>query len=247
MNINLFGGSMTWKTVLRWNIGCLFMSMVVAMAGAAWAEKAEYPQSARDLPPLTVIQGGQERLISLCDAYDFHGNACPGATLGFMAVRYGLEILFGEETPNLDDLVVISRSAGGPMDLFDLVMKGEDKSQRTWPPAGIEMGAENFAFQFYRKSTMKGVTMRLRDGLWPGDWFQLREKAKDGTITEAEAEKRKRDRRHVIDTFPGMALEELFGEPEVYTFVFWGHMEQGEMDRLIREQRRASRQSQTTE
>lgn len=234
-----------WR--LRGIVAWLLVVSMISIAWTAWAEKPEYPQAARDLPPLTVIQDGQKRSISLCDAFDFHGNACPGTTLGFMAARYGLEILFGDETPNLDDLMVISRSAGGPLDFFDLAMKGEDKSQRTWPPAGIEMSAENFVFQFYRKSTMKGVTMRLRDGLWPGDWFQLRAKAKDGSITDAEAEKRKNDRRHVIDTFPGMTLEELFGEPDVFTFVLWGQVEQGEMDRLIREQRRADRQSQATE
>lgn len=229
----------TWR--LRGTAIWLLVAALITMGGSAWAEKKEYPQSARDLPPLTVIQGGQERTISLCDAYDFHGNVCPGATMGFMALRYGLELLFGTETPDLDDLMVISRSAGGPMDLFDLLMKGDDRSQRTWPPAGMKMGAENFAFQFYRKSTMQGVIVRLQDGLWPADWFELRAKQKAGTITEAEAEKRKQDRRMVVETFPRMAAEELFGKPEIFTFVAWGHLEQGELDQLIREQRRAAK------
>lgn len=227
----------------RWAAAAVLVGLMAtgAWASSALAGQGKYPASARNAPPITVLQNGELRIISMCDAYDFHGNACPGATMGFMAARYGLELLFGEETPDLDDLVVISRSAGGPMDLFDLLMKGEDRSQRTWPPAGIEMGAENFVFQFYRKSTMQGVIVRLQDGLWPADWFELREKAKDGTITGTEQEKRQQDRKRIIDEFPGMTFGELFGEPELFTFVAWGHLKQDEMDRLIREQRRAAR------
>jgi formylmethanofuran dehydrogenase subunit E len=220
---------------------CLAFFLLTGLAGAAMAGEKKYPQSALDLPPITVLQNGQERTVSLCDAYDFHGNVCPGASMGFMALRYGLELLFGAETPVLEDLVVISRSAGGPMDLLDLVMKGDDRSQRTWPPAGMEMGAENFEFQFLRKSTMQSVTVRLQDGLWPADWFELRGKAKAGTITEAEAEKRKQDRRMIVETFPRMPLDELFGVPEVKTFIAWGHIVPGEIDRHIREQRRAQK------
>ncbi|WP_031388205.1 hypothetical protein [Desulfonatronum thiodismutans] len=225
----------------RGGVVCLVMAVVVGLGSVVGAAEKKYPASALNTPPITVVQDGEIRSITMTDAYDYHGNACPGATMGFMAMRYGLELLFGEETPNLNDLLLISRSAGGPMDLFDLAMKGEDQSQRTWPPAGIEMGAENFVFQFYRKSTMQGVTFGLKDGLWPSDWFDLREKAKAGTITEAEAEKRKNDRRSVIENFPSTPPQELFTEPEVFTFVAWGHLEQGEMDRLIREQRRKAR------
>lgn len=220
----------------------LFLAVFIAFGGTAWAEKKEYPQSVRDLPPITVIQGGQERTVSLCEAFDFHGGACPGATMGFMAVRYGFELLFGDETPDMDDLVLIGMAPGGPMDVFDLLMKGEDKTKRTWPPAGITRGADNFVFQFLRKSTLQTATIRLQDGLWPDDWFELRDKHNDGTITEAEQKKRQQDRRAVIEGFPEKSFEELFGVPEMKTFIVWGHIEPGEMDRRIREQRRAARE-----
>jgi hypothetical protein len=202
----------------------------------------DYPESVKNMPPIVVVKEGRERIIRLTDVYDFHGNACPGATMVFQAVRYGLELLYGAQTPDLDDLVILSRAPGGPMDMFDFLMKGPDKSNRTWPPAGVVMAAENFNFQFLRKSTMQAVTVRLKDGLWPRDWFELRDKHRAGTITDAEKEKRKKDRGYVLSQFPGKSFEELFGEPEVYTFIAWGHMEKGEMDRLIREQRRQARE-----
>ncbi|MFW6334099.1 MAG: hypothetical protein ACOC0W_02420, partial [Desulfosalsimonas sp.] len=137
----------------------------------------------------------------------------------------------------VEDTVILSRSPGGPMDFFDVVMKGGGPANRTWPPAGIEMGAENFNFQFLRKSTLQAVNIRLQEGLWPQDWFELKKKHKAGTITRAEAEKRKADRQYILSEFPKKSFQELFGTPEIYTFIAWGHMEQTEMDRLIREQR----------
>ncbi len=211
------------------------------------AGQADCSEAARNLPPLEVIQDDESRLITLCDAYEFHGNACPGATMAFMALRYGLELLYDDQVPDVDDLVILTRAPGGPMDLFDLVMKGNDPSGRTWPPSNMVGSADNFVFQFIRKSTMQTVTFGLRDGLWPEDWFDLREKYRDGTISEDEAEKRQHDRQMVLADFPGKSFEELFGEPEVHTFVSWGHMKPGELDRLMREQRRQEREQQEVE
>lgn len=225
------------------------MGLIIGLAvvAGAWNVSAggkTYPASAENLPPLTVLQEGRERTIRLTDVYDFHGHACPGATMAFQALRYGLELLYGKKTPDVNDLVIISRSAGGPMDLFDLLVKGGDKSRRTWPPAGMVMDADNFEFQFLRKSTMQAVTVRLKDGLWPADWFELRAGHKAGTLTDEEKEKRKKDREHVIRTFPGKPFTELFGKPSVYTVVAWGQILPGEIDRHIRDQRQESKRRQ---
>jgi hypothetical protein len=228
----------------------VLVGMLAAMIGFAplAVEAAEKgvpcPDSAKSAPPIIVKQGGETRSIHLCRAFDFHGNACPGATMTYMAVRYGLELLHEDgEIPDLDDLVVIGRAPGGPMDLLDLIMKGEDRAGRTWPPEGIESGAENFSFQFFRKSTMRAVTVRLRDGLWPADWFELRDKNRDGSITEAESEKRQRDRQYVIREYPRKTYSELFDEPEVHAFVAWGGIGPGEIDRRIRDLRRSRRRA----
>ncbi len=111
----------------------------------------KYPDPVMSLPPIQVIDNGQIRNISLPDAYDFHGNACPGATMAFMAVRYGLELLYDDEMPELEDLIIIARAPGGPMDLVDLIVKGNDPSKRTWPPAGITSSADKFFFPVFTK------------------------------------------------------------------------------------------------
>ena len=125
--------------------------------------------------------------------------------------------------------------------MLDVVMKGGGHASRTWPPPGITRGAGNFQFQFLRKSTMQAVDVRLQDGLWPDDWFELRDKHQAGTITEQETEKRMADRQYVISQFPDKTFQELFGTPDVCTFIAWGHMEEGEMDRLGRDLRRQQR------
>jgi len=236
---NVHRGATSMAT--RIGMGLIIGLAVVAGPWNVSAGNKTHPASATDLPPITVIQNGQERIIGLTDVYDFHGGACPGATMAFQALRYGLVLLYDEDTPVLDDLVIISRSAGGPLDLFDLFMKGEDKSKRTWPPPDIIMSAENFDFQFLRKSTMKAVTIKLQDGLWPVDWFELKAKNKTETITNTEEKKRETDRKHIISEFPSKSFVELFGKPEVYPFIAWGHIEPGEFDLHIRDLRRESR------
>jgi len=81
----------------------------------------------------------------------------------------------------------------------------------------------------------------LKDGLWPNDWFELRSKHREGTITETEAQKRQEDREYVIYNYPKKSFKELFGEPEVHKFIAWGQIEKGEIDRRIRELRRQTR------
>ncbi|HDR15826.1 MAG TPA: hypothetical protein ENN79_10170 [Desulfobacteraceae bacterium] len=223
---------------------CLFFGLQSLSKAACPGKTAPYPESVKDLPPITFVREGETRAISLCDAFDFHGHACPGATMAFMAVRYGLELLYGPETPSVDDLIIVTRAPGGPMDLLDLIMKGEDRAKRTWPPAGITRNAENFVFQFYRKSTLQSVIVKLEDGLWPRDWFELRDKFKAGKITDAEQKKRQKDRQSILREFPKKSFSELFGEPEVFTFIAWGNIESGEMDNCIRQQRKAMKSAQ---
>lgn len=219
----------------------IFQGAAVSMA-ACGKSYEECPKSAKGLPPLTVIHDKEERILSLCQAFDFHGNACPGATMAFMALRYGLELLYGDETPVVEDMLIINRAPGGPMDLFDLLMKGDNHAARTWPPEGITRGKENFVFQFLRKSTQEGVTIKLRSEMWPDDWFILRDKKKAGTITDQEIKKREQDRGYVINQFPGKNHSELFEATEKYRFVAWGHLEPGEMDKNIRKYRHELKQ-----
>ncbi len=219
----------------------LICGSALPVAADCDAGKEGYTQAARDLAPLTVIRGGETLNLSLVDAYEFLEHPCLTGTIGFLAARYGFRLLYGEETPVIDDVVAFGRAPGGSMGALDFIFKGDNPRDKTWPPHGIENSADNFVYQFLRKSTMQAVTVRLKDGMWPEDWFELREKQHAGTITEAQRKKRSQDRKFILENYPAMSFEELFEAPDQYTFIAWGHMEKGEMDKMIRDQRRARR------
>lgn len=222
----------------------IFFSLIILMltlALSAHAKEIVCPPAATQLAPLKYTVDGDLRTLALCDVYRFHGGVCPGVTMAFRAVAYGLELLYGNEPPELADLLIINKAPGGPMDLLDLMIKGDNPALRTWPPTGMVNSADNFSFQLLDKSKLKMVTVKLNQGLWPDDWFILRDKNRQGTITAEEEKKRLSDRQHVIATFPTKSYTELFGQPQVDTFVIWGEIEPGEMDKRIRNYRRQNR------
>ncbi|MCJ8499763.1 hypothetical protein [Desulfatitalea alkaliphila] len=222
-------------------LAALAMAVCLGMGVAKACDDDAYPPAAKTLAPITVLQKGETRSIYLTDVYDHHGGVCAGATLAFRAVQHGMDLLFGQQTPDLDDVVILTLAPGGPMDLLDLIVRGTGPGSRTWPPPGIAGGTDKFVFQFMRKSTMQMVTLRLNTELWPEDWFILRAKTKEGTISEAESAKRSRDRQGMLDNFTRLKAAELFGEAEVAHFVAWGAIVPGEIDRHIRDMRRQAR------
>ena len=82
------------RTLLSGNFLLIIILVLILGSGTVFASQSEgkYPASAENLPPIKVVHNGQIRTISLCDAFDYHGGACPGATMAFMAVRSGLLI-----------------------------------------------------------------------------------------------------------------------------------------------------------
>ncbi|MCW7754050.1 hypothetical protein OOT00_08630 [Desulfobotulus sp. H1] len=205
------------------------------------ATEQKHPENIRKLPPITAMQNGEIRSIHLTDIYDHYHTSCAGTLMSFIGIRYGLETLFGDETPDLDDLLVMTLAGGGPLDTLDYILKGGNPADRTWPPPGIASEFDHFIFQFFRKSTLEGTTVSMKPDAWPSDWFELREKFKNKTITEAEEKKRRENRRSVVQAFSTKNPDELYDSTGVYTFIPWGDMTEGEMTRNIRNQRRQNR------
>ncbi len=183
-----------------------------------------YPAAVEDFPPISFFKNNRIRTLTLADVFDYHGHACPGATVTFMALQYGLTLLYDTVLVNTDDVLVLSGAPGGSMDVLDLFMYGNPPALRTQMHQGIERSADNFVLTLHRVSTGQTVTIALQDGLWPGDWFELREKARAGTMTEVEQKKREGDRRYIIEQFPLKAMTTLFGTPEIKHSMLWGPM-----------------------
>ncbi|TWI76710.1 hypothetical protein LZ24_00331 [Desulfobotulus alkaliphilus] len=223
---------------------CILGFTLICMAAATplmASEKRSYPEALKNLPPLTATQNGEIRIIHLTDVLDFFNKTCPGTILSFVAIRYGIDTLFGEDTPDLDDIVVMSRIGGGPLDTLDFILKGGNPANRTWPPPGIDRSMENYVLQFYRKSTLQGVTVSLKRDVWAGaDSY-----CSSAAPTEETTQQRRTDlRSYIFQTLPLVHPSEAFETTAVYTFIPWGSMTEPEMRRNIRNQRRQHAETQ---
>lgn len=195
-----------------------------------------------DVQPIKVKTGGKERSLTLQGAYKFHGHECPGITIAYRAMQYGLDLLFPGETPDSDDLLITSRtSAAGVKDFIDLVMRGDDPANKTWPAVGMKTSRDGFDFLMVRKSTCQAVEIQLNQDNFPEDFYPLKKKEKDKTITVEEWNRLHGYMKNIILAFPVTPPEKLFGKPEPYKMLVWGDLLPGEQDGNIRKMRQAEK------
>ncbi|MBN2231411.1 MAG: hypothetical protein JW781_01140 [Deltaproteobacteria bacterium] len=191
-----------------------------------------------DTPPLRIMIDGTVREFTLKQAFAFHGHECPGMTTAFLALRYALNILFGDEIPRADDILIIGRSpAGGIRDLIDLIMKGDNPALKTWAPAGMRNDQSRFTYTIMRKSTAELLEISLKKELLPTDFTLLKQKQKKKESTPEEDRRLHDQMKNMIIGFPAKPATELFGTPEPRKVLLWGSVEKGEMDRHIRAMR----------
>lgn len=188
--------------------------------------------------PIRIKVDGNIQTIDLSRAFKFHGHECPGMTIAYRAVQYGIDLLFRGEVPERKDLLVISKTpAAGVKDFIDLLMKGDKHSERTWPPVGMEKGRDKFVFTIMRKSTSEAVEVALNQDCFPVDFFLLKKKEKEKSISSGEWKKLHAYMKDIVLGYPGKPAEELFGKPQIHKMIMWGTLEPGEMDKNIRKLR----------
>jgi hypothetical protein len=122
-------------------------------------------------------------------------------------------------------------------------MKGDNQLERTWPPDGMKKSRENFEYTIIRKSACLAVNVELKPELWPADFFKLKRKQKKKELTKKEWEKLHEYMKNIILTFPVKSPEELFGKPTPYKTLIWGTLKPSEIDRYIRDMRRAKKRN----
>ncbi len=193
--------------------------------------------------PIKLIVDGKETNIGIKDAFKFHGHECPGVTTTFLAIRYGLELLYPDSIPKRDDLLILSgHKARGPIDLIDFVMKGDRQKDRTWPIKGLKKSADAFEFTIIRKSRLMAVKVKLKPEMWPEDFFQLKRKQKQKKITNEEWDRLHDHMKNIILNFPKKPAVELFGAPKPYKTLIWGTIATSEVDDIIKTIRRAGKE-----
>jgi len=175
--------------------------------------------------PITIKTDGKIRTISLPDAFRFHGHSCPGLTATFRALQYGLHLLFGKEVPESQDLAIVSRAPlSGGLDLLDLVLMGEKRERKTYPPEGMKPSRDTILFTFYRKSTSTAVDIQLKPEHYPKDFFEYKKKQTAKKLTPEEWQVFHGYMKDMILKFPTLSFEDLFGKPQPYKTILWGNM-----------------------
>jgi hypothetical protein len=188
--------------------------------------------------PILVKVDGKTVAIDLLTAFSHHGHECPGMTTAYLAMQYAFQLLYGDEIPERSDLMIASRMPrGGPMDLIDLIMKGDNPALATWP-LEAKPSPNLFVFTVFRKSTAEAVDIRIKPGVIPDDFFVLNQKQKNKTITMEEWNRLHQYLIQIINVNPTKSKAELFGKPKPYKVLWWGTLTAGEMDRHIRQIRK---------
>ncbi len=176
-----------------------------------------------ELEPVLLRADGKIRTITLADGFNYHGHSCPGVTTTFMAVRYGITLIYGKEIPEQGDLVIFSRSpAPGCLDMIDFIMINKKGEIKTTAPKGMKSGRDRFLYTIYSKSKNTAVDVHLKPELYPSDFFQIKKKMAAKTASEDDWQTIHGYMRNLILTLPAMSFEELFGKPEPYRAVAWG-------------------------
>lgn len=228
----------------------------ISIATTAWcSDPSDTPPQQKQqtvqkpsLPPIVINIDGQNHTISLQQAFAFHGHACPAMTTAYRALQHGIKALYGDAVPSRQDLLIISLTpAGGAKDLLDLLMKGNDVNIKTWAPAGMVNDLDGFKITIIKKSSSEAVDIKINPANFPVDYFQLKEKAHNNTISTEEKGRLNGYLKKILIGSATTPADTLFGAAKPYKLILWGNVEADEMDRHIRNMRRAEKMKQLQE
>ena len=185
-----------------------------------------------DIPPIKVMDNGKEVVITLADAFEYHGSPCPGVCAAFRVMTYAFDLLWGDTIPERDDIIVFSRGPmRGVVDVFTLARYGKlefevdgvsKATSAAHIPKDMTPGRDKFWFTIIRKSTGKTVDVKISEKLIPEDFFDLRKKIEAEQATEEEDERFDSCRRDLVHKIPAMAQDELFEKTVQYQVIMWG-------------------------
>jgi len=182
-------------------------------------------ESIPTVDPIKIRTDGKIRTISLPEAFHFHGHSCPGLTVTFRALQYGLLLLFDKEVPAPQDLAIVARTPlSGGLDLLDLVMTGEKRERKTYPPDGMKSDRNKIIFTLYRKSTSTAVDIQLKPEHYPKDFFEYKKKQAAKKLTPEEWQVLHGYMKGMILKFPTLSFEDLFDKPQPYKTIMWGSL-----------------------
>lgn len=182
-------------------------------------------ESAPTTDPILIKTDGKIRSVSLADTFAYHGHSCPGVTIAFRAIQYGIKLLYGSDIPEQGDLVVLSRTpTPGSRDMLDFLIINNKGAKKTAIPKGMKSGRDKFFYTIYSKSTATAVDIQLKPENFPKDFFKLKKKQSAQKLSSEEWDILHDYMKNIILTFQTMPFEKLFGKPEPYKIITWGEI-----------------------
>jgi len=222
------------KTVVVVSLILLTVSMAAISVDAHMPGAKPLPEY--DIAPISVYDGDTLVEISIEDVGKYHGGICICGACAFRASQLGISEIWGEEIPARDDIKIISRlPTPGSKDCFRYITgtgagietktEGEykiilpdgtevtDMSQSNLKKMSKGNSRDNFRFDICRKSTGDCYEVAVKEGVFPGGYFELRKKVKFSIPAEATAAEKKTFKSEWADTRDKFLLQsdlELF-------------------------------------
>ncbi|MCL6447051.1 MAG: hypothetical protein K6U04_02695 [Armatimonadetes bacterium] len=196
-----------------------------------------------DLPPVEIYDGDTLLKISLADVAGYCREKTGGAgstvdvACAYRAMQAGIEALWGKETPERDDIKVVSSlpsytsvvsfqylTGAGP-DVRGVKAKGDfglvlpdgtevkDASYKNLQELSKNISLENYQFTFVRRSTGESFTVKVKDDVFSGNYFELSKKVNFGVperATVREFEQNAAQQTVITERFLTLPPWELF-------------------------------------
>jgi hypothetical protein len=182
--------------IQRIRLSAVVVFGLVLLACSGCAPRSGPDTLSRDIEPLRIRRpDGTTVTITVADAMAYHHaheahsedeamtdghepaqeeGLCAGVATGYQAIRYTVSELFAGQTPDASDLELsVAGSMRGVWDVLEMyVGRPLDRPE---PKKGKgTMTLESFTFDARRVSTGRRISFRLREGLIPERFFELK-------------------------------------------------------------------------
>lgn len=156
-------------------------------------------KAATKLSPILIYDEDELLEITMEDVGKYHGDICVCLAIGFRATKLAISKLWSGEVPKRGDFKIISACpTPGSKDAFEFITrvitreKGNDFNLMLSEGTDIKnMSKDNYSFTFVRKSNNEQIKIRVKEGLFPKGFFELRKKVKFNIPTPATPDEKK--------------------------------------------------------
>ncbi|MEA1906637.1 MAG: CbiX/SirB N-terminal domain-containing protein, partial [Euryarchaeota archaeon] len=140
------------------------------------------------------------------------GELCLCVAVSFRASQFALSNV-RSDVDQCDLKITSAHPSDGHEETFLYILNNSTADYTIKMPEGTDpknLTKENYVYTFTRKSTGESITVRVKDGVFHDELFELRKKCKAGTATPDEKKGFKLIKRELKDRFMYLPIDGLF-------------------------------------